>query len=663
MVDDKDKLPRETRSRNKMSSTEQPGGNETNGASTSSCGIVTSLFPSSCRGRAEAFARRLHRRLTNLGDIEGPTIPGDSKLSEKTWLQKNQISLKTNNLRALQSQPKNTIYTNEITTKTTNDKHENSIVKINNKQSNDDSPQSDNNYSTPFDATTPDENNTDVYYDIELSDNDKTHTDDYYDPVLSSESEFTSVNGHHDNNEDDTDESIDNKIQNESSDTSESLTNGFNNKLPCCSDESSNDIKSSTSQSHDSLWSTFDDNTVSLQDDNVLPNDELNNNKLAKETILPKSYSDSVLLPGSSGVFHGEIANPIEDKNNFKHQNGDLLIDNPLRVDETIIKENKKHTDERLRAESEPCLHVDDVTRLLRRLSCSPSGSFDDKNGDDDDDGGSGGSADDHDDVDEEEEEEEEEDKRPMKLRRCSSLKTGKTPPGTPGTPGRKKIVRFADVLGLDLADVRTFLDEIPKIPNSAYDDLVYDDFFQKDSSPIVYGSSPVNNTNNIMKLNCNNTINNKILMPLFQNPNLRKNFIDIVRDNQVCLENIIINDPITFCIVGNVRVRNLDFHKSVYIRYTLDCWKSYSDLQALHVDGSCDGFSDKFTFKLYCHTLKVEQRLELAVRFQCQGVQYWDNNFGVNYCFQCLSSTQSSNYVPSVNRGNTTRDYSPAFY
>ena len=31
---------------------------------------------------------------------------------------------------------------------------------------------------------------------------------------------------------------------------------------------------------------------------------------------------------------------------------------------------------------------------------------------------------------------------------------------------------RFADVFGLDLADVKTFLDEIPKVPKSAFQDL-----------------------------------------------------------------------------------------------------------------------------------------------------------------------------------------------
>ena len=33
-------------------------------------------------------------------------------------------------------------------------------------------------------------------------------------------------------------------------------------------------------------------------------------------------------------------------------------------------------------------------------------------------------------------------------------------------------VYRFADVFGLDLADVKTFLDEIPKVPKSAFDDL-----------------------------------------------------------------------------------------------------------------------------------------------------------------------------------------------
>lgn len=218
------------------------------------------------------------------------------------------------------------------------------------------------------------------------------------------------------------------------------------------------------------------------------------------------------------------------------------------------------------------------------------------------------------------------------RVRRCSSLKTGKTPPGT---PGRKKIVRFADVLGLDLADVRTYLDEIPKVPNSAYNDLECVNISRSCSDDTSLSSLyPIKNDQNATK----------ILIPMFQQPGGQTNFLDIVKDKNVCLDNVMVEDPVSFAIKGTVRVRNLDYHKSVHIRYTIDSWKSYSDLQATYVQNSCDGFSDKFTFLLYAHTLNVGERLEFAVRFQAKGCQYWDNNFGANYCFQCLPVSNNNN-------------------
>lgn len=237
------------------------------------------------------------------------------------------------------------------------------------------------------------------------------------------------------------------------------------------------------------------------------------------------------------------------------------------------------------------------------------------------------------------------------RVRRCSSLKTGKTPPGT---PGRKKIVRFADVLGLDLADVRTYLDEIPKIPNSAYSDLTCIDL-----------SSSYSSTSLSSLLGNNNQTLTKILIPMFQQPGGQPDFLDRVKEKLVCLENVMVEDPVSFAIKGTVRVRNLDFNKSVHVRYTLDSWKNYSDLQTIYVQNSCDGFSDKFSFLLYAHTLHVGQRLEFAIRFQCKGCQYWDNNFGVNYCFQCLpvsnnNNTSSSSYQQTV---LTDDDFGAAFY
>lgn len=228
---------------------------------------------------------------------------------------------------------------------------------------------------------------------------------------------------------------------------------------------------------------------------------------------------------------------------------------------------------------------------------------------------------------------------KPQRVRRCSSLKSGKTPPGT---PGRKKFVRFADVLGLDLADVKTFMDDIPTVPREAYQDLVV----SYDQIDGIDGSST-----DIVPTFVSGAYVEKVLVPMFQQPGGNVEFLDRVRDQNVCLENAVVTDPICLTISGTVRVRNLDFNKSVHIRYSLDSWVSYADFQASYIDKSCDGFSDKFCFTIFGNSLNIGQRIEMAVRFSCKGEQFWDSNYGVNYCFQCMPSsfTQGQLYTTAT--------------
>ncbi|XP_068618275.1 glycogen-binding subunit 76A isoform X2 [Battus philenor] len=236
-------------------------------------------------------------------------------------------------------------------------------------------------------------------------------------------------------------------------------------------------------------------------------------------------------------------------------------------------------------------------------------------------------------------EDEEIEDDRPQRVRRCSSLKTGKTPPGT---PGRKKIVRFADVLGLDLADVKTFMDEIPVIPKSAYDDLTGCD---------MQNSPPARPPPRLGALT---------LVPLFQLP---RDVTEKLEKMHVCLESARVCDGVHVTVCGSVRVRNLDFHKTVHIRYTMNRWKTYTDLQATYVQGSCDGYSDRFQFILYAPCITSGQRLELAVRFQCKGQQFWDSNSGANYCFDCLALGATAPMSPTPAVLHPTVDWHPSFY
>ncbi|GFN77174.1 protein phosphatase 1 regulatory subunit 3b [Plakobranchus ocellatus] len=198
-------------------------------------------------------------------------------------------------------------------------------------------------------------------------------------------------------------------------------------------------------------------------------------------------------------------------------------------------------------------------------------------------------------------------------LRKSSSLKTNKTPPGT---PHRKKAVRFADAMGLDLESVRHVLNtnSPPKIPPSAMADLLTG--LSEDRKEL--GS--------------------KYLCPCFNQPGASDGFHQRVLGQKVCLENAIITD---LTITGFVRVANITFHKSVRVRYTYNAWATFHDIAASYVQNSCDGPTDRFSFSLVAPAYFVPgHRLEFAVSFNAEGTEYWDNNFGQNYVFECFAKT-----------------------
>ncbi|XP_057372986.1 glycogen-binding subunit 76A-like [Daphnia carinata] len=236
------------------------------------------------------------------------------------------------------------------------------------------------------------------------------------------------------------------------------------------------------------------------------------------------------------------------------------------------------------------------------------------------------------------------------RVQRSTSLKTCKTPPGT---PGGKKIVRFADALGLDLALVRTFLDEVPHVPQSAFDDLAVAPT-QNESSlarsaqtgSYIRITRRDPSTNNSVTTFVNSP---RILIANFTQPGNMPDFLDRVKRQKISLE--------TACMVddsrlrGVVRVLNLDFHKSVLIRFTVDEWRTQADQAATYVPDSCDGLSDRFTFILAgAQTMQPGQRLIFAICYRVAGQEIWDSNQSKNYVFQCISN---SNYLPSIALNN----------
>ncbi|XP_005095651.1 glycogen-binding subunit 76A [Aplysia californica] len=198
-------------------------------------------------------------------------------------------------------------------------------------------------------------------------------------------------------------------------------------------------------------------------------------------------------------------------------------------------------------------------------------------------------------------------------LRKSSSLKTNKTPPGT---PHRKKVVRFADAMGLDLESVRHVLnmESPPKIPASAMADL----------------RAGINEDRK--------GVGAKYLCPCFCQPGASDNFFQRVASQKVCLENAIITDV---TITGFVRVANIAFHKSVRVRYTHNDWATFHDIAASYVQNSCDGPTDRFSFSIVAPPFFVPGcRLQFAVSFNAGGMEYWDNNEGRNYMFECFAKT-----------------------
>ena len=201
--------------------------------------------------------------------------------------------------------------------------------------------------------------------------------------------------------------------------------------------------------------------------------------------------------------------------------------------------------------------------------------------------------------------------------KRSVSLKSQTLPPGI----GRaKKVVRFADALGLDLTSVCHIKDddEPPQIPECALRNLGLQSY--EPLSEDCY------------------------LMPLFSQPACLPNFFSAVRSSKVMLENCLVNDGSQPSISGTVRVANIGYTKEVVIHYSTDRWLSYQDLHATYVMNSTDGQTDRFSFHITLpYNFIPGSRLQMAVRYSVEGKTFWDNNHGKDYVVECYGPTPSS--------------------
>ncbi|GFQ96420.1 glycogen-binding subunit 76A [Trichonephila clavata] len=194
---------------------------------------------------------------------------------------------------------------------------------------------------------------------------------------------------------------------------------------------------------------------------------------------------------------------------------------------------------------------------------------------------------------------------------RSSSLKLEKE---SPGTSREKKMVRFADALGLDLADVHVFGqdEDLPNVPSSAFYDLV--------------GCNKPKSKDDFLNESYTFT-------PQFEQPGSDAYFLEKVKQEKVCLENVLVEG---LKVTGVVRILNIGYEKKVLARYTTNHWMSFTDHTAEYVPRSSDELTDKFKFTIYPRFMQPGSKLSLVVKYEVNSDEFWDNNQGKNYSLMC---------------------------
>jgi hypothetical protein len=111
--------------------------------------------------------------------------------------------------------------------------------------------------------------------------------------------------------------------------------------------------------------------------------------------------------------------------------------------------------------------------------------------------------------------------------------------------------------------------------------------------------------------------------------------------------------------LVGTVAVANISFHKLVVARFTLDYWKTTSEVvaeynQDVRKKQANDGH-DRFNFniKLADQANLESKTLLLCVRYNVNGQEFWDNNNGMNYQIDFIKKTKPRGSGRGSGRGS----------
>ena len=223
----------------------------------------------------------------------------------------------------------------------------------------------------------------------------------------------------------------------------------------------------------------------------------------------------------------------------------------------------------------------------------------------------------------------------------------------SPSKPHHKKSVHFADMHGLQLETIQHY--DQPPEPDQHPASL--EEFLSKLSAAAAERRAKWTEHRVGVWL-CNSSI---YLLACFELPSSQDELLERVRRYRVALESCSFDD-LALAISGIVRVANIAFHKTVWVRYTVDHWTTQTDVLGEYIPRSNDGPTDRFSFTIILPPRKqfvIGSTTEFAICLVAgdgPDSEFWDNNSGRNYVVRCCSKAASS-AVADVNTDSCADD------
>nr|XP_033813600.1 protein phosphatase 1 regulatory subunit 3A isoform X2 [Geotrypetes seraphini] len=189
--------------------------------------------------------------------------------------------------------------------------------------------------------------------------------------------------------------------------------------------------------------------------------------------------------------------------------------------------------------------------------------------------------------------------------RRRSSASSDDAELEVPSTIARK--VSFADAFGFNLVSVKEF--DSWEVPTTSQSDIMEDENISTDEF---------------------------FLAPLFVLPT-ENDIMQKLYKQKVLLESVHFLPGLT-TMKGIIRVLNVAFEKSVYVRMSQDAWQTYYDIMAEYMPECYDGETDQFFFKvsLVPPYQKEGTKIEFCIRYETPVGIFWANNNDENYVLVC---------------------------